>query len=78
MIEMLIDSVDVNWLHNFEVGKVRQNFHVTLKANSEQKKQGTSKVPLHLKDKFKKLLGQLQEDDSIRETGLTTKKYLFS
>ena len=69
LIDMLIDSADVYSQHKFDVGKVRQKFHVTLKANSELKKQRPSKVPLHLKDKLEKLLGQLQEADIIREMG---------
>ena len=69
LIDLLIDAADVYSQHKFDVGKVRQKFHVTLKANSELKKQRPSKVPLHLKDKLEKLLGQLQEADIIREMG---------
>ena len=69
LIDMLIDAADVYSQHKFDVGKVRQKFHVTLKANSELEKQRPSKVPLHLKDKLEKLLGQLQEADIIREMG---------
>ena len=66
---MLIDSADVYTQHKFDIGRVRQKFHVTLKVNSELKKQRPSKVPLHLRDKHEKLLGQLQEADIIREMG---------
>ena len=69
LIDMLIDAADVYSQHKFDVGKVRQRFHVTLKANLELKKQRPSKVPLHLKDKLEKLLGQHQEADIIREMG---------
>ena len=69
LIDMLIDAADVYSQHKFDVGKVRPKFHVTLKANSALKKQRPSKVPLHLKDKLEKLLGQLQEADIIREIG---------
>ena len=70
LIDMLIDAADEYSQHKFEVVKVRQNFHVTLKANSELKKQRPSKVPLHLKDKLlEKLLGQLQEAEIIRRNG---------
>ena len=69
LIDMLIDAADVYSQHKFDVRRVRQKFHVTLKANSELKKQRPSKVPLHLKDKLEKLLGQLQEADIIREMG---------
>ena len=67
LIYMLIDAADVYSQHKFDVGKVRQKFHVTLKANSELKKQRPSKIPLHLKDKLEMLLGQLQEADIIIE-----------
>ena len=56
-------------LHKFDVGKTRQNFHVTLKPNVELKLQRAKKVPLHLKDKLEKLLTQLEDDDIIREMG---------
>ena len=56
-------------LHKFDVGKTRQKFHVTLKPNVKLKRQRASKVPLHLKDKLKKLLTQLKDADIIREMG---------
>ena len=69
LIHMLIDSKDVYSLHNFDVGKTRQNFHLTLKPNVELKRQRANKVPLHLKDKLEKLLTQHKEADIIREMG---------
>ena len=69
LIDMLIDSKDVFSLHKFDVGTTRQKFHVTLKPNVELKRQRGSKVPLHLKDKLKKLLTQLKDADIIREKG---------
>ena len=65
----MIDSRDVYSQHKFDVGKTRQNFHVTLKPNVELKKQRPSEVPLHLKEKFEKLLTQLKDADIIREMG---------
>ena len=56
-------------LQKFDVGKTRQKFHVTLKLDVELKRQRTSKVPLHLKDKFEKLLTQLKDADIFREMG---------
>ena len=58
LIDMLVDSKDVyiNSRHIFDVGKNRQKFHVTLKPNVEFKRQGASKVPLHLKDRLEKLI----------------------
>ena len=69
LIDMLIDSRDVYSQHKFDVGKTRQNFHVTLKPNVQLKKQRPSKVPLHLKEKLQKLLIQLKDADIIREMG---------
>ena len=69
LIDMLIDSKYVYSLHNFDVGKTRQKFHVTLQPNVELKRQRASKVPLQLKDKLEKLPTQLKDADSIREMG---------
>ena len=69
LIDMLIDSKDVYSLRNFDVGRTRQKFHVTLKPNMELKRQRGSNVPLHLKDKLEKLLTQLKDADTIREMG---------
>ena len=52
LIDMLVDARDVYSQHKFDVGKTRQNFHVTLKPNVELKRQRPSKVPLHLKKKL--------------------------
>ena len=69
LIDMLLDSRDVYSQHKFDVGKTRQNFHVTLKPKAELKRQRPSKVPLHLKEKLEKLLTQLKDADIIREMG---------
>ena len=68
-IDMLFDSKDLYSLHKFDVGKTRQKFYVTLEPNAELKRQGASKVPLHLKDKLEKLLTQLEDADILREMG---------
>ena len=69
LIDMLIDSRDLYFQHKFDVGKARQNFHVTLEPNVELKKQRPSKVPLQLKQKLEKLLTQLKDADINREMG---------
>ena len=69
LIDMLVDAQDVYSQHNFDVGRTRQKFHVTLKPNVELKRQRPSKVPLHLKEKPEKLLTQLKDADIIREMG---------
>ena len=69
LIDMLVDARDVYSQHNFNVGKTRQKFHITLKPNVELKRQRPTKVPLHLKGKLEKLLTQLKAADIIREMG---------
>ena len=69
LIDMIIDSRDVYSQHKFEIGHTKHKFHVTLKPNSDLRKQRPSKCPLHLKDKLEKLLGQLQDSGIIREMG---------
>ena len=69
LIDMLVDARDVYSQHNFDVGKTRQSFHVTLRPNIEVKRKRPSKVPLHLKKKVEKLLTQLKDADIIGEMG---------
>ena len=66
---MFVDARDVFSQHKFDVGKIRQNFHVTLKPNAELKRQRPNKVPLHLKEKLEKLLTQLKDANIVREMG---------
>ena len=69
LIDTLIDSRDVYSQNKFDVGKTRQEVHVTLKPNVELKRKRPSKVPLHLKEKLEKLLTQLKDADIIRGLG---------
>ena len=69
LIDIIMDSRDVNSQHKFDIGQTKQKFHVTLKPNSELRKQRPSKRFLHLKDKLEKLLGQLQGSGIVREMG---------
>ena len=69
LIYVLVDSRDVYSLHEFDVGRTRQKFLVTLKPNVELNRQRPSKLPFHLKEKLKKLLTQLKDADIIREVG---------
>ena len=67
---MIIDSRDVYSQHKFDIGRTRQQFHVSPSnqtPNSEDK--DLAKYLLHLKDKLEKLLGQLQDSGIIREMG---------
>ena len=46
LLDMIIDSRDVYSLrHKFDIGQTKQKFHVTLKPNSELRKQRPSKCP---------------------------------
>ena len=69
LIDLVIESRDVYSQHKFDIGQTKWKFHVTLKPNSELRKQRPSKCPLHLKDKLEKLLSQLQDSGIIREMG---------
>ena len=69
LIDLLVDARDIYSHHEFDVGKTRQKFLVTLKPNVELKRQRPSKVPLHLKQKLEKLLTQLKDADIFRQTG---------
>ena len=69
-IDMLTDSKDVYWQHQFDVGKTRQNFFFKLKPILELKRQRPSKLPIHLEKKLeKKLINQLKDADIFREMG---------
>ena len=39
LIDMLVDARDAYSQHKFDVGKIRQKFHVTMKPNVELKRQ---------------------------------------
>ena len=69
LIDMLVDARDLYSQHEFDVGKTRQKFHVTLKPKVELKRQRPGKVPLHLKEKLEKLVTQLKDVDILREMG---------
>ena len=69
LIDMIVDSRDVYSQHKFDIGQTKQNFHFTLKPNSELRKQQPCKCLLNLKDKLEKLLGQFPDSGIIREMG---------
>ena len=51
-IDMLVESRDVYFQHNFDVAKTRQKIYVTLKSDVELRRQRPSTVPLHLKEQL--------------------------
>ena len=66
---MLVDARDVYSQHKFDASKTRQKFHVTLEPIIKLKRQQPSKIPLHLKEEWEKLLTQVKDADIIRELG---------
>ena len=52
LIDMIIDSRDVYSQHKFDIGQTKQKFHVTLKPNSELRKQRPCNVIYTLKPQF--------------------------
>ena len=49
----------------FDVGKINSPLHLPLKLDAVFKKQRASKVPIHLHDKFKRLLDILEQYEII-------------
>ena len=68
-IDLPVDARDFYSQGKFDVGRTRQNLHVTLKPNVELKRQRSSKVPLHINEKLEKLPTQLRLADIFREMG---------
>ena len=60
---------DVYSQHKYDVGKIKQNFHVKLLPNSTLAKQRPYKLPLHYQEKLEILLEQLSKSGIIREMG---------
>ena len=60
---------DVYSQHKYDVGEIKQKFHVKLLPNSTLTKQRPSRVPLHHQEKLEILLDQLCKAGIIREMG---------
>ncbi len=69
LMKILIEDSDVYSKHKYDIGKIKQKFHITLKPNTELRKQRVSKVSLHYKEKLDSLLEQLIKANIIREMG---------
>ena len=69
LFDLIVDARIVYSQHFFVVGKTRREIHVTLNPNIELKRQGPSKIPLHLKQKLEKPLIQLKGDNIFCEMG---------
>ena len=68
-LRTLTKNKDVYSQHKYDVGKIKQKFHVKLLPNSTLTKQRPSKVPLHYQEKLENLLEQLCKTGIIREMG---------
>ena len=66
LLRTLIKNEDVYSEHKYDVGKIKQNFHVKLLPNSTLTKQRASKVPLHYQEKLENFLEQLCKKGIIR------------
>ena len=69
LLRTLTKNKDVYSQHKYDVGKIKQKFHVKLLPNSTLTKQRPSKVPLHYQEKLENLLEQLCKTGIIREMG---------
>ena len=69
LLRTLIKNKDVYSQHKYDVGKIKQKFHVKLLPNSTLTKQSPSKVPLHYQEKLENFLEQLCKTGIIREMG---------
>ena len=69
LMKLLSRDKDVYSQHKYDVGKIKQKFHVKLLPNSTLTKQRPSRVPLHHKEKLEILLDQLCKTGIIREMG---------
>ena len=68
-MKTLIKNKDVYSQYKYDVGKIKQKFHVKLLPNSTLAKQRPSTVPLHYQEKLENLLEQTCKSGIIREMG---------
>ena len=62
----------------FDVGKINLPLHLPLKPDAIFKKQRASKIPIHLHDKFNRLLDILEQYEIISQQRTKTKrKHLY-
>ena len=64
---MLIEDQVVYSHHKYDIGKTKHKFHIPLKKDAIFKKQRSSKIPVHLRDKLDKLMDELIQAGIIRE-----------
>ena len=69
LLRVLIENNDVFSKFTYDVGKITHEFHVKFKKDAELRKQRTSKVPFHYRDRLEILLNELQRAGIIHEIG---------
>ena len=69
LLRVIVENNDVFSKFTSDVGKITHEFHVKSKKDAELRKQRTSKVPLHYRDRQENLLNELQRAGIIREMG---------
>ena len=55
--------------HRNDVGRLATPFRIRLKLNAKLQTQRPTKVPIHFRDKFKKLLDELEHHNINKQTG---------
>ena len=72
LMNMLLQNKNVYSQHKYDVGLIKQKFHVKLLPNSVLTKQRPSRVSFHYQEKLNDLLDQLCKSGIIREMGSNT------
>ena len=67
LIEIILQDNDVYSHHKYDIGRTKHKFHLPLKKDATFKKQRRSKIPIHLRDKLEKLMGELIQAGIIWE-----------
>ena len=57
--------------HKNDVGQIATPFRIRLKPNAKLQTQRPTKVPIHYREKLKKLLDELEKHNIIRQIGST-------
>ena len=66
----LCEFQDVYSEHCYDFGLIGIPFHNTLKADAELKKQRSTRIPIHYKEKLQKILDNLEANGILERVGL--------
>ena len=67
LADILLTDNDVYSFHKYDIGRTKQHFNIPLIKNAEIKKQRSSQILLHLRDKLELLMDELIQAGIIRE-----------